>query len=468
MSANEGESSTQRRSTRACDNCKRGPQPNGRRRSASPLSPRSSSRWSTRPEHVSPRRQKFGGVPDQLVDQLLPLYFSHIHSLYESRNECRIDLIQCLLLLSLRQTGCGDKQSASMYAGRACCMALNMGLNLAPGGLGKSLDTTEKEIRSRVYWNIYVLDKSLAEETGRPFLLTYRRTTTPLPSTDELEEFEAWPPPTISATISSSVGVVPRRGHVLSCFAWTCRLAMVVEDVLDMDPSCPPAIDEWDVQFINSIEMRQPHILERPAIQLDKWLQSLPIHLTIDRSLSPLPHHAVLLSVSEQLSRIQLICAAFDTTSPDMDIAHKAKGGLHLSSNDSDQPSDPLPSSSENTAHSPSISAGLHAIRRNLSISEIDPVIPSPTTMISDPNLDPSNLFQLPQLYWNHLNTAGWNPNLDMTLTEDPTWAPSNFDIAENWLENLSTAPSETSLSNDAVQTALMSFMVQAARGGEI
>lgn len=52
--------------------------------------------------------------------------------MHHCRMESRIDLIQSLILLSLRQTGCGDKHMAFSYAGRACCMALNLGLNLAP------------------------------------------------------------------------------------------------------------------------------------------------------------------------------------------------------------------------------------------------------------------------------------------------------------------------------------------------
>ena len=47
-----------------------------------------------------------------------------------SRDEYRLDTIQALVLLSLRQTGNGHKQSAFMYAGRACVGVLSMGLNL--------------------------------------------------------------------------------------------------------------------------------------------------------------------------------------------------------------------------------------------------------------------------------------------------------------------------------------------------
>ena len=45
--------------------------------------------------------------------------------------ENRIDVVQALILLSLTQTGCGDKGAAFIYASRAVGMILNMGLNLA-------------------------------------------------------------------------------------------------------------------------------------------------------------------------------------------------------------------------------------------------------------------------------------------------------------------------------------------------
>ena len=53
-------------------------------------------------------------------------------SLHHCKQESRVDMVQAMILLSLRQTGCGDKGSAFLYAGRACTMALNLGLNLAP------------------------------------------------------------------------------------------------------------------------------------------------------------------------------------------------------------------------------------------------------------------------------------------------------------------------------------------------
>jgi hypothetical protein len=53
-------------------------------------------------------------------------------SLHHCRMESRVDIVQAMILMSLRQTGNGDKGSAFLYAGRACTMVLNLGLNLAP------------------------------------------------------------------------------------------------------------------------------------------------------------------------------------------------------------------------------------------------------------------------------------------------------------------------------------------------
>lgn len=51
--------------------------------------------------------------------------------LHRAGAENRIDVVQALILLSLTQTGCGDKGAAFIYASRAVGMILNMGLNLA-------------------------------------------------------------------------------------------------------------------------------------------------------------------------------------------------------------------------------------------------------------------------------------------------------------------------------------------------
>lgn len=51
--------------------------------------------------------------------------------------ESRIELVQALVLLSLRQTGNGMKSSAWIFSGQACAMAIDLGLHNA-GRVGQS------------------------------------------------------------------------------------------------------------------------------------------------------------------------------------------------------------------------------------------------------------------------------------------------------------------------------------------
>lgn len=164
----------------------------------------------------------------------------------------------------------------------------------------------EEELRSRVYWNCYVLDKTLAEETGRSFLLPYRRSSTPFPSLTETDEFESWPPLSMtSAPLPRSVRhIVPRRGYVLSCFVWTCRLGMIVEDILDLDVIGPPISDPYDQQFASNNKGREKvKDAEEIAEQLRVWKASLPKYLDVNPSgpVSPLPHHVIGMTVSRPL-----------------------------------------------------------------------------------------------------------------------------------------------------------------------
>lgn len=162
----------------------------------------------------------------------------------------------------------------------------------------------DEQTRSRVFWNCYVLDKSLSEETGRSYLLPYRRCSTPFPSLDEVDELEVWPPvSTSSAPLPRCVRrLTPRRGHVISCFIWTCRLAMVVEDILDLDSVGLSGGSEWDRQFRDSSTARRGHHDEeheaaRIEEQLNRWKNMLPLHLTQHEGSSPLPHVFIGLAV---------------------------------------------------------------------------------------------------------------------------------------------------------------------------
>jgi hypothetical protein len=108
-----------------------------------------------------------------------------------------------------------------------------------------------------------------------------------------------------SAPLPKSVRhVVPRRGYVVSCFVWTCRLAMIVEEILSLQAQGPPiSTDPWDQQFAarQKTAKDQWQAAEELSQQLKLWRQSLPRHLDVNPTsrISPLPHHVVGLAVSE-------------------------------------------------------------------------------------------------------------------------------------------------------------------------
>lgn len=166
------------------------------------------------------------------------------------------------------------------------------------------------EIRSRTYWNVYLVDKSLAEETGRPCLLPYRRSSIPMPSVNETDELESWPPlPMSSALVPQSVRhVSPRRGHVMSCFLWSLRVAVLYEDILGLDIQTVGRNGEasdggdgtgWEEQY-ERWKFSRGEDVEGLAAQLDHWRRALPRYLEVDMdpNISPLPQSVIMLAVS--------------------------------------------------------------------------------------------------------------------------------------------------------------------------
>ena len=165
-------------------------------------------------------------------------------------------------------------------------------------------------MRSRVWWGCYLMDKCLAEETGRPCLLRYRGCTTPLPAVDEMDELEMWPPLPVTSTTSlpkSVNSVKPRRGHIVSAFVWTCRLAMIVENILELEWQGPPAIEPFDIRFrAEALSVQSDKLAGIVAGQLADFRSFLPRHLNLDSTSlgPPLPQVAIMIAVRADI-RVQ-------------------------------------------------------------------------------------------------------------------------------------------------------------------
>jgi hypothetical protein len=135
----------------------------------------------------------------------------------------------------------------------------------------------------------------------------------PIPSAQETDELETWPPPPTSSSSSSlptSVRhIVPRRGYVMSCFQWSCRLGKVFENILDLDNQLKSSEEghTWDKEYDDWQQSRSmdAHVTEL-VDQLDRWRKNVPEWLLVDTRahVSPLPHLVVLSAVSQQICSV--------------------------------------------------------------------------------------------------------------------------------------------------------------------
>jgi hypothetical protein len=156
-----------------------------------------------------------------------------------------------------------------------------------------------------------VLDKTLSEETGRPYILRGRRCTTPLPSVLEPDEFEPWPPTLSSHSLPTLSRISPRRASALTAFNSTCRLALIVERIMDLDEEGPclevstlasGANGEGAARPGGMRQVEDPEMLRLRDVlseQLDEWWMLLPeaIQVQGDVAVCPLPHFVVNVAV---------------------------------------------------------------------------------------------------------------------------------------------------------------------------
>ncbi|TVY37670.1 putative transcriptional regulatory protein [Lachnellula subtilissima] len=115
-----------------------------------------------------------GGTDDDNAQQAMNVFVPSI-------TNCQV-----LVLLALQQHGVAEYARAAILGGVAAAMATELRLHRAY----ELNDLVEREIRSRLWWNLYILDKMMSGEMGRPIVLRAEETDTPWPSISESDEFE--------------------------------------------------------------------------------------------------------------------------------------------------------------------------------------------------------------------------------------------------------------------------------------
>jgi hypothetical protein len=93
---------------------------------------------------------------------------------------------QVLTILTLQQHGIAEYS----HAAALCAIASSMAIELRLHRPDSSGDSINGEVRSRLWWNLYILEKTISFEMGRPVILRLEETDCSYPSEFEADEFE--------------------------------------------------------------------------------------------------------------------------------------------------------------------------------------------------------------------------------------------------------------------------------------
>lgn len=135
-----------------------------------------------------------------------------------------IESCQALTILALQQHGVAESESAAVLCSLACGMAIELRLHRETKTISAPIDV---QVRSRLWWNIFILDKMISSELARPVLLRAEDTDTPYPSALESDEYQL-----LSLNMASQSGAVSVKTHTISGFHTTIQFSKVVERVL--------------------------------------------------------------------------------------------------------------------------------------------------------------------------------------------------------------------------------------------
>lgn len=134
-----------------------------------------------------------------------------------------IDNCQALVILALQQHGIGEASNAAILCSIAAGMAIDLRLNEA---LPADSDHSTVQVASRLWWNLFILDKMLEIERGRPFRLHSEDVTAPWPSTSESDEFQL-----IKVPEAGTERDVTIKTYAMSGFEKTIEIATIMESI---------------------------------------------------------------------------------------------------------------------------------------------------------------------------------------------------------------------------------------------
>ncbi|KAK2612030.1 hypothetical protein QQS21_001995 [Conoideocrella luteorostrata] len=189
----------------------------------------------------------------------------------ETRVLCKssIPTIQALLLMSDALFSWCDERSLSWhYLGIATNMIIDLGIHSETSTLAsrKPLLPEDVEIRRRVFWSAFVLDKVQSIYQGRPARIRDMDSSVPMLFLDEYEELELFD----SLGYSEVARKLHLPAHSVSTFVRLCTLSTIADRIL------ATLYTEKSLQRDNDELYRESTALHGQLVQ---WRESLPEHL---------------------------------------------------------------------------------------------------------------------------------------------------------------------------------------------
>ncbi|KAJ5658366.1 uncharacterized protein N7484_002015 [Penicillium longicatenatum] len=201
-----------------------------------------------------------------------------------------ITTIQALLVMTSSLFALGDERSAAwLYAGTAFRMIIDLGMHVDATMLSniRRLSDEDIEIRRRVFWGAFVVDKIQSLYQGRPASLQDFDTKVSITFLDQYEELEHWQP--FAYTNVQSYPGSP--AYSVSTFTELCKLSLILNGILNK---------VYSERSSNRSPQELITTLNALNEQLKDWHDALPEHLRFGiptTQVTPPPHVLSLLAL---------------------------------------------------------------------------------------------------------------------------------------------------------------------------
>ncbi len=171
--------------------------------------------------------------------------------------------------------------------------------------LGLNFSHAEEQARRRIFWCLYLLDKTSSASLGRPVTLRYAEIDCPMPNVDEADEHETW-----AETTNNSSLIKDRARSILlktpvaamTHLRFGVRLGHICEEIIanytlvrrqdDDDEVADGTSQSGDVKGVEeegSVPEWESRLV-RLHRRLEKWESDLPYRLRFDNASHRLPN----------------------------------------------------------------------------------------------------------------------------------------------------------------------------------